>query len=52
MPISAANTASAWFSACTAPEASNHDVAFSDDADTTMSNINDALVGAAGMNER
>ena len=42
----------AWFSAATAPAASSQDVACRDEQETTMSNSNDALVGAAGMKER
>ena len=51
-PARSARKRSAWFSACTAPAASNHEMPDSDDADTTMSKSSDAFVGAAGMNAR
>ncbi len=46
------NTPSAWFSATTTPAASSQEVPWSDEQDTNMSKRSDALVGAAGMNER
>ena len=51
-PARSARNRSVWFSACTAPAASNHEIPESDDADTTVSNSSAALVGAAGMNAR
>ena len=51
-PARAARTSSAWFSAATAPAASIHDVPWREEHATTMSNSRDALVGAAGMNDR
>ena len=51
-PARAASTPSAWFSAATAPAASIHDVPWRDEQATTMSKSSEALVGAAGMNER
>ncbi len=49
-PAMSASVRSTWFSAMTAPAASNHEMPWSDAADTTMSNSRDALVGADGMN--
>ena len=49
MPAMSARVRSTWFSAITAPAASNHEMPCSDAADTTMSNSSDALVGAEGM---
>ncbi len=51
-PASPASTPSAWFSAATAPAASIHEVPWSEEQATTMSKSSEALVGAAGMNER
>lgn len=51
-PARSANHSSTWFSAHTAPAASSHEMPFSDEIDTTVSNNNAAFVGAAGMNER
>ena len=48
-PARSASHRSTWFSACTAPDASSHEIPFSDDAETTLSNSSDALVGAAGI---
>ena len=49
MPAMSASTRNAWFSAITAPAASNHEMPCSEAADTTMSNSSAALVGADGM---
>ena len=51
-PASSPRTPSAWFSAATAPAASIQDVPWSEEQATTMSKSRDALVGAAGMNDR
>ena len=51
-PACAASTASAWFSATTTPAASSHEVPCRDEHDTNMSKSRDALVGAAGMNDK
>ena len=51
-PASSARKPSTWFSAATAPAASNHDVPCSEEHDTIMSNSSAALVGAAGMKAR
>ena len=51
-PARSARNRNVWFSACTAPAASSHEMPDSDDADTTVSKRSDALVGAAGMNAR
>ena len=51
-PARSARNPSTWFSAATAPAASNHDVPASEEHDTIMSNSRAALVGAAGMNDK
>ena len=51
-PARSASTRSAWFSAATGPAASIHEVPWSEEQATTMSNSRAALVGAAGMNAR
>ena len=51
-PASAASTSRAWFSATTTPAASSQDVPCSDEHETNMSKRREALVGAAGMNDR
>ena len=50
MPAMSASVRSTWFSAITAPAASNQEMPWRDAADTTMSNSSDAFVGADGMN--
>ena len=42
----------AWFSATTTPAASSQDVPCSDEQETNMSKSREALVGAAGMNDK
>ena len=49
IPAMSARVRSTWFSAMTAPAASNHEMPCSDAADTTMSNRSEAFVGADGM---
>ena len=51
-PARSARNRNTWFSACTAPAASSHEIPDSDEHDTTMSNSSDAFVGAAGMNDK
>ena len=51
-PACSDSTPRAWFSATTTPAASSQEVPWSDEHDTNMSKRSDALVGAAGMNER
>ena len=52
IPASSAIQRSTWFSATIAPVASSHDIPCSEAHETTVSNNNEALVGAPGMNER
>ena len=51
-PACAARTPRAWFSATTTPAASNQDVPCREEQETNMSKRRDALVGAAGMNDK
>ena len=51
-PACAARTPSAWFSATTTPAASSQEVPCSEEHETNMSKRREALVGAAGMNDR
>ena len=51
-PARSLRNRSAWFSACTAPADSIHEMPEIDAHDTIMSKSNDAFVGAAGMNAK
>ena len=51
-PARSASTRRAWFSAATAPAASNHVEPWSDEQETIMSKSIEARVGAAGMKAR
>ena len=51
-PACAASTPRAWFSATTTPAASSQDVPCSEEHETNMSKRSEALVGAAGMNDK